>query len=281
LALAEKAFALKPKHAETQDILLRLQSEKSDWSGARATLGAQAKSGALPKDVYRRRDAVLAVIEHQPGMIRTRKLSPMEVWLAGRRDLVTLAPHYVPLILGEKNAKMLRVGDDHLITFQDRRIGPGIHRYLAQVETEHGEMRMLQPGAAFAIYATPFDNSAVFVASEHNEFIGVARRLQTACKTDTEAIHRQIGNSMAIEKELLAPLQVRHAEKARAKKAMHDQNARVLRGDPITPEELFRAEQIEESAPDRGDFEAVTRPDARDAREPEFSNDEISELFTN
>ena len=37
LALAEKAFALKPKHAETQDILLKLQSEKADWKGARAS----------------------------------------------------------------------------------------------------------------------------------------------------------------------------------------------------------------------------------------------------
>ena len=63
LALAEKAFALKPKHAETQDILLRLQSEKSDWKGARATLGAKMKGGTLPRDVYRRRDAVLALQE--------------------------------------------------------------------------------------------------------------------------------------------------------------------------------------------------------------------------
>lgn len=63
LALAEKAFALKPKHAETQDILLKLQSEKADWKGARATLGAKLKAGAMPKDVYRRRDAVLALQE--------------------------------------------------------------------------------------------------------------------------------------------------------------------------------------------------------------------------
>ena len=41
LKLAEKAFALKPKHEEVQDILLRLQAEKGDWSGARHTLGAK------------------------------------------------------------------------------------------------------------------------------------------------------------------------------------------------------------------------------------------------
>lgn len=63
LALAEKAFALKPRHAQTQDILLKLQSEKADWKGARATLGAKMKSGALPRDLFRRRDAVLALQE--------------------------------------------------------------------------------------------------------------------------------------------------------------------------------------------------------------------------
>lgn len=63
LALAEKAFALKPRHGATQDILLKLQSDKADWKGARATLGAKLKAGGLPKDLFRRRDAVLALQE--------------------------------------------------------------------------------------------------------------------------------------------------------------------------------------------------------------------------
>ena len=88
LKLAEKAFELRPKHAETQDILLRLQSDAGDWSGARATLGAKLKTGALPKDVYRRRDAVLALqqartviddgasIEAREAAIEANRLSP-------------------------------------------------------------------------------------------------------------------------------------------------------------------------------------------------------------
>lgn len=61
LQLAERAFAIKPKHTEVQDTLLQLQAEKHDWSGARKTLAAKLKHGALPRDVYRRRDAVLAL----------------------------------------------------------------------------------------------------------------------------------------------------------------------------------------------------------------------------
>ncbi len=63
LLLAEKAFAIKPKHVETQDTLLRLQAESSDWKGARATLSAKLKTGQLPRNVHKRRDAVLALSE--------------------------------------------------------------------------------------------------------------------------------------------------------------------------------------------------------------------------
>lgn len=61
--LAQKAFELKPGHEETQDTLLQLQAQARDWAGARATLGAKLKSGTLPRDVYTRREAVLALSE--------------------------------------------------------------------------------------------------------------------------------------------------------------------------------------------------------------------------
>ncbi|MDJ0821544.1 MAG: heme biosynthesis HemY N-terminal domain-containing protein [Paracoccaceae bacterium] len=63
LKLAERAFAIKPKHVEVQDTLLRLQAQSEDWGGARKTLSSKLKHGALPRDVYKRRDAVLALSE--------------------------------------------------------------------------------------------------------------------------------------------------------------------------------------------------------------------------
>ncbi|WP_102106657.1 heme biosynthesis HemY N-terminal domain-containing protein [Oceaniglobus roseus] len=88
LKLAEKAFALKPRHAETQDILLQLQAGHADWAGARKTLGAKLKTGTLPRDVHKRRDAVLALseakgildtgntIEAKEAAIEANRLSP-------------------------------------------------------------------------------------------------------------------------------------------------------------------------------------------------------------
>ncbi|MDA0963060.1 MAG: heme biosynthesis protein HemY [Proteobacteria bacterium] len=86
--LAEKAFELKPKHEETQDILLKLQAQAHDWAGARKTLSTKLKTGTLPRDVHRRRDAALALseakevlnednpIELQEAAIEANRLSP-------------------------------------------------------------------------------------------------------------------------------------------------------------------------------------------------------------
>ncbi|ARC87165.1 heme biosynthesis protein HemY [Rhodovulum sp. MB263] len=80
LKLAEKAFALKPRHAETQNALLQLQASAEDWKGARKTLNARLRHGNIPRDLHRRRDAILALCEARDLMVdgdepRARDLS--------------------------------------------------------------------------------------------------------------------------------------------------------------------------------------------------------------
>jgi HemY protein len=62
-ALAAKALDIEPGHESTQNTLLSLQTQAEDWGGARATLKIKKTSGTLPRDVYLRRDAVLALQE--------------------------------------------------------------------------------------------------------------------------------------------------------------------------------------------------------------------------
>ncbi|MDP4034373.1 MAG: heme biosynthesis HemY N-terminal domain-containing protein [Pseudorhodobacter sp.] len=92
LKLAEKAFAMKPRHAETQDILLKLQAEQADWKGARTTLGAKLKSGALPRAVFRRRDAVLALQEASAVIDDASSIDAREAAIEANR----LSPDLIP-----------------------------------------------------------------------------------------------------------------------------------------------------------------------------------------
>jgi HemY protein len=60
-ALAAKALEMQPAHEATQNTLLQLQTDAEDWAGARKTLMTKKSSGHLPRDVWRRRDALLAL----------------------------------------------------------------------------------------------------------------------------------------------------------------------------------------------------------------------------
>ena len=92
LKLAEKAFAIKPQHTETQDVLLKLQAQDEDWSGARKTLSAKLKHGSLPREVHRRRDAVLALSEAKDILADDNAIEAREAAIEANR----LSPDLIP-----------------------------------------------------------------------------------------------------------------------------------------------------------------------------------------
>lgn len=92
LKLAERAFALKPRHAETQDILLKLQAGAHDWKGARSTLSEKLRSGSLPRSVYRRRDALLALQEAKDVLAEDASIETREAAIEANR----LSPDLIP-----------------------------------------------------------------------------------------------------------------------------------------------------------------------------------------
>jgi HemY protein len=115
LALAQKALELKPRHAETQDILLKLQADKKDWKGARATLASKLKSGDLPRDVWKRRDAVLALQEAKVLLESDSTIEAREAAIAANEKSPDLIPaaamaarSYIAQDKGKYAARLLR-----------------------------------------------------------------------------------------------------------------------------------------------------------------------------
>ncbi|AUH65662.1 heme biosynthesis protein HemY [Paracoccus zhejiangensis] len=92
LKLAEKAYALKPRHKEVQDTLLELQTQRHDWKGARGVLKDQRKQGDLPKDVHIRRDAVLALQEASEVLAQGNSISAREAAISANRASPDLIP---------------------------------------------------------------------------------------------------------------------------------------------------------------------------------------------
>ncbi len=92
LKLAEKAYALKPKHRELQDTLLQLQTTEGDWKGARQILKEKRKQGQLPQDVAMRRDAVLALQEAADILAEGSSISAREAAISANRASPDLIP---------------------------------------------------------------------------------------------------------------------------------------------------------------------------------------------
>lgn len=92
LKLAEKAFALKPRQQDVQDTLLRLRAEKGDWKGAREVVEAKHRQGLLPRDVFRRRDAVLALQEAKELFSDDAPIEVREAAIAANRQSPDLVP---------------------------------------------------------------------------------------------------------------------------------------------------------------------------------------------
>ncbi|MCB2115195.1 MAG: heme biosynthesis protein HemY [Rhodobacteraceae bacterium] len=92
LKLAEKAFALKPRHQDVQDALLKLQADSGDWKGARKVLDAKHRQGLLPREVYKRRDAVLALQEAKEIFSDEAPIEAREAAIAANKQSPDLIP---------------------------------------------------------------------------------------------------------------------------------------------------------------------------------------------
>ncbi|WP_282603600.1 heme biosynthesis HemY N-terminal domain-containing protein [Paracoccus sp. PARArs4] len=106
LLLAQKAYALKPRHAEVQDTLLDLQTREHDWKGARKTLKDKRNQGQLPKAVALRRDAVLALKEASDVLAEGQSASAREAAISAAKaspDLIPAAVLAARSYIGQKD----------------------------------------------------------------------------------------------------------------------------------------------------------------------------------
>ncbi|MGI3211186.1 heme biosynthesis protein HemY [Roseovarius tibetensis] len=92
LKLAQTAFSLRPRHTEVQDTLLKLQAGQHDWKGARTTLNAKLKYGSMPRDLHKRRDAVLALSEARDVIDEGKGIEAREAAIEANRKSPDLIP---------------------------------------------------------------------------------------------------------------------------------------------------------------------------------------------
>ena len=178
--LADKALMLKPDHAPTQDTLLQLQNKAGDWQGARRTLAETKRFGRMPGDVYRRRDAVLALQQAQSleaeGKVEAARDMALEAHSA--------SPGLVPAAVMAARAQIARGSARQATKIVKKAWKLQPHPELAQVFAE------IEPGETPSARAKRFEKLLTLV--EHDEAKLTRAELLIAAE-DFPAARRAIG----------------------------------------------------------------------------------------
>jgi hypothetical protein len=172
---------------------------------------------------------------------RPRKLSPREVFEAGRARLIRLRPEQSARLLRAVAGREVTVGKDHLITFHDETISPAPLRYLAH---------HFAPGDRFTVVVNPMSPHTAHLFNARGGWVGIISAWQTVRRDDIDALNRQLGHARKVESELLAPVAATGARiiQQRIEDAQH--NAVILnRAAPVTPAERARADLIAREGP--------------------------------
>lgn len=213
------------------------------------------------------RMAVEAVAEPVP-----RKLSPREVFEAGRGQLKRFQPAQIAKLLSSRQGYEVAVGNDHLITFEDVQVSPEPLRYLAH---------HFAPGTGFRAVVNPWSPSSLHLFNARGGWVGTVDSWQRIRRDDSHAIERQMGAAAKTERELLQPLvdEGRALTRKRLEDAQH--NIGVIRGmTAATPEEKRAERALDKEARDRGQgaADALLSEPTRDKRRASAADDFLSSL---
>ncbi|MBY5933435.1 heme biosynthesis protein HemY [Tateyamaria omphalii] len=215
LQLAEKAFAIKPKHEETQDILLKLQADKEDWTGARATLSAKLKHGNLPRDVHKRRDAVLALSEARKVLEADETIEAREAAIEANRLSPDLIPAAVMAAQGYIEKGQKRYATRVLKKAWDAQPHPDVAAAFAEIEPEETSTDRLKRFTALTKTKPDHPETKMLLSELHiaaEDFPAARRALSDLAETDPTtrsltlmaAIERGEGASDAVVQGWLA-----------------------------------------------------------------------------
>jgi len=160
-----------------------------------------------------------------------RRMAPVEVFNRGRRELIPLEPEVIAMILGVDAAEPRTVRNGK-IEIEGSEVTGDTLRYRATA---------LREGEKYQAVLNPYLPDELHVFDGKGRFVAVCPRIWSEDRADVEAVERAMGTSKKVEADLLAPLRARHLKQAREKLAMHEHNAAVLSGGPVTPEEKQRA----------------------------------------
>ncbi len=223
----------------------RLSLDGQQWINAEA--GLQAMDA-------RQRAEFHARIEATPGLWRTRKLSPQEVWEAGRQELVTVPDHALLMLLNTDDARHgERCEANRLFILKDRTVAAEPLHFDASVLIRQGGVRT---GERYSVFLNPFDAESLIVCDGALRYLGTAPLWDRVARLDRGEANRRLAYIREDQSACLNNLARRGAGQTRRMLAMQENNAALLTGRSSATDR--RAAAILQAAEDAAMLDADT-----------------------
>jgi hypothetical protein len=143
----------------------------------------------IPAD---QRGAFQIIAMHSPNLLRTRRMTPLEVITPALQHTIKLTPEAMFDCIYE-DVRRVETVNSGLLEFRDKDIGPGVFRYKAQYQGRDGFTKYLQNSEVVHLVVNPFHPELAGIFKPNGQYLGATRRHHDVVRGDVDAIHRRIG----------------------------------------------------------------------------------------
>ena len=172
----------------------------------------------------------------EPGHVRSRRMSPQEVWERGQVSLVRLPPWSVIDLLGPELMHACTVQDNGLVEFMDAQLEIGQKfRFVASTcLSPAGSVIQIRPGSKVGVYALPYDlTKAVAVDVETRAVLGVLPAWSAVSPVSAQQVSIMVEAQQRLVAAADAPIRARHADECVTREALMESNRALTEGDQV------------------------------------------------
>ena len=159
--------------------------------------------------------ATMAVINaDKSNLLRQRKMSRREVWMAGQKDLIRWPLFDMPAFADPRDIREATVRGDSTISFTDVIYYPGQRKtYIAEVVDRNGVHRRLSPGTKVKFFWNPLGelSNYIWITDDCENILGMCPILKTAAWASPESIRAAMGQKIHQVTEMMSEVRARHA----------------------------------------------------------------------
>lgn len=168
---------------------------------------------------------------------KMRRMSPLEVWRPGSRELQPIEPHVAAMIVGQSGGRErpVRKGE---ISFTNSEISGDPLRF---------DATRLPPRSSYLCVLNPFDPRSLTLFNAKGHYVTTLARINVPDRDRVDAVHRECGRAEKALNDRLVPMRRRAMKQARLKSERHRNNLRVTDlSQPFTADEKLEAKERKE-----------------------------------